>query len=159
MEAVEEQFTPLLLDFGHHQQDPSRGGYTGGDDLTIGELVFELDFNIVRGPHWQKPITRVRGLITVRCRSGRAALPRIGIVDRSATSGFTPIPGLSHAVAARLTQVDYDREMAEHDGSLLGAARKRPDTGNVPGARLHPDPLEDRTLVVGGKAARDHRRR
>lgn len=36
---------------------------------------------------------------------------------------FTPVRGLSHAVAARLTQIDYDREMALialHDGIALG---------------------------------------
>ena len=38
---------------------------------------------------------------------------------------FTPVRGLTHAVAARLTQVDYDREMAllaRHDGTVLGIA-------------------------------------
>ena len=38
---------------------------------------------------------------------------------------FTPVRGLSHAVAARLTQIDYDREMAliaMHDGTMLGIA-------------------------------------
>jgi acetyltransferase len=38
---------------------------------------------------------------------------------------FTPVRGLSHAVAARLTQIDYDREMAllaEHEGVALGIA-------------------------------------
>ena len=38
---------------------------------------------------------------------------------------FTPVRGLSHAVAARLTQIDYDREMAllaTHDGAALGIA-------------------------------------
>jgi acetyltransferase len=38
---------------------------------------------------------------------------------------FTPVRGLSHAVAARLTQIDYDREMAliaERDGTALGIA-------------------------------------
>jgi acetyltransferase len=38
---------------------------------------------------------------------------------------FTPLRGLSHAVAARLTQIDYDREMAllaTHDGAALGIA-------------------------------------
>ena len=36
---------------------------------------------------------------------------------------FTPVRGISHVVAARLTQIDYDREMAliaEHDGTALG---------------------------------------
>jgi acyl-CoA synthetase (NDP forming)/GNAT superfamily N-acetyltransferase len=36
---------------------------------------------------------------------------------------FTPIRGLTHPVAARLTQIDYDREMAllaEHGGTVLG---------------------------------------
>jgi acetyltransferase len=39
---------------------------------------------------------------------------------------FTPIRGLSHVAAARLTQIDYDREMALlalHRGILLGVAR------------------------------------
>ena len=38
---------------------------------------------------------------------------------------FTPVRGLTHAVAARLTQIDYDREMAllaQHDGAALGIA-------------------------------------
>ena len=38
---------------------------------------------------------------------------------------FTPVRGLSHVVAARLSQLDYDREMAllaEHDGTALGVA-------------------------------------
>jgi acetyltransferase len=38
---------------------------------------------------------------------------------------FTPLPGLSHAVAARLSQLDYDRELAllaELDGLALGVA-------------------------------------
>jgi acetyltransferase len=38
---------------------------------------------------------------------------------------FTLVRGLNHAVAARLTQVDYDREMAllaQHEGTLLGIA-------------------------------------
>ncbi|HTV87590.1 MAG TPA: bifunctional acetate--CoA ligase family protein/GNAT family N-acetyltransferase, partial [Stellaceae bacterium] len=39
---------------------------------------------------------------------------------------FAPARGLSHALAARLTQIDYDREMALlalHDGALLGVGR------------------------------------
>src|SRR5579864_226134 len=39
---------------------------------------------------------------------------------------FTPVHGISHALAARLTQIDYDREMALvalHDGTVLGIAR------------------------------------
>jgi acetyltransferase len=39
---------------------------------------------------------------------------------------FAPVRGISHALAARLTQIDYDREMAlvaQHDGSVLGIAR------------------------------------
>jgi len=39
---------------------------------------------------------------------------------------FAPARGLSHALAARLTQIDYDREMALlalHDGTLLGVGR------------------------------------
>ena len=38
---------------------------------------------------------------------------------------FTPVRGLTHTVAARLTQIDYDREMAllaQHDGTGLGIA-------------------------------------
>ena len=38
---------------------------------------------------------------------------------------FTPVRGLTHAVAARLTQIDYDREMAllaQHEGIVLGIA-------------------------------------
>jgi acetyltransferase len=38
---------------------------------------------------------------------------------------FTPVRGLTHAVAARLTQIDYDREMAllaQHGGQALGIA-------------------------------------
>jgi acetyltransferase len=47
---------------------------------------------------------------------------------------FTPIRGLTHAVAARLTQIDYDREMAIlalHDGTLLGVARFFADPDRV----------------------------
>src|SRR5207237_6983131 len=36
---------------------------------------------------------------------------------------FSPVQGLTHAVAARLSQLDYDRELAllaEHDGTALG---------------------------------------
>ncbi len=39
---------------------------------------------------------------------------------------FSPIRDLTHALAARLTQIDYDREMAlvaQHDGMVLGIAR------------------------------------
>jgi acetyltransferase len=39
---------------------------------------------------------------------------------------FTPVRGLSHRLAARLSQIDYDREMAllaEKDGDALGIAR------------------------------------
>jgi acetyltransferase len=39
---------------------------------------------------------------------------------------FVPVHGLSHELAARLTQIDYDREMALvalHDGTTLGIAR------------------------------------
>ena len=38
---------------------------------------------------------------------------------------FTPVRGLTHAVAARLTQIDYDREMAllaQHQDIVLGIA-------------------------------------
>ncbi|HML10238.1 MAG TPA: GNAT family N-acetyltransferase, partial [Stellaceae bacterium] len=43
---------------------------------------------------------------------------------------FAPMRGLSHRLAARLSQVDYDREMAllaEHDGVTLGVARYAAD--------------------------------
>jgi acetyltransferase len=43
---------------------------------------------------------------------------------------FTPIRGLSHAVAARLSQLDYDRELAllaERDGVALGVVRYAAD--------------------------------
>jgi acetyltransferase len=39
---------------------------------------------------------------------------------------FTPVRGISHTLAARLTQIDYDREMALvalHAGTVLGIAR------------------------------------
>ncbi len=39
---------------------------------------------------------------------------------------FAPVRGISHALAARLTQIDYDREMAlvaRHEGTVLGIAR------------------------------------
>ena len=39
---------------------------------------------------------------------------------------FTPVRALSHALAARLSQLDYDREMAllaEFNGTALGVAR------------------------------------
>ena len=38
---------------------------------------------------------------------------------------FTPVRGLTHVVAARLTQIDYDRELAllaQHEGTVLGIA-------------------------------------
>jgi acetyltransferase len=43
---------------------------------------------------------------------------------------FAPMRGLSHALAARLTQIDYDREMAlvaQHAGAVLGVARYSAD--------------------------------
>ena len=43
---------------------------------------------------------------------------------------FTPIRGLSHTVAARLSQLDYDRELAllaERDGVALGVVRYSAD--------------------------------
>jgi len=43
---------------------------------------------------------------------------------------FAPLRELSHALAARLSQIDYDREMAliaEHDGTTLGVARYSAD--------------------------------
>ena len=39
---------------------------------------------------------------------------------------FVPVQGISHELAARLTQIDYDREMAivvQHHGTVLGIAR------------------------------------
>jgi acetyltransferase len=46
---------------------------------------------------------------------------------------FTPVRGLTHAVAARLSQLDYDRELAlvaEHDGTALGVAHFFADPDN-----------------------------
>jgi acetyltransferase len=48
---------------------------------------------------------------------------------------FTPIRGLPHALAARLSQIDYDREMAiiarlAADGTALGVARFAADPDN-----------------------------
>jgi acetyltransferase len=48
---------------------------------------------------------------------------------------FTPMKGLSHALAARLSQIDYDREMAmmarrADDGAVLGVARFAADPDN-----------------------------
>jgi acetyltransferase len=48
---------------------------------------------------------------------------------------FTPMKGLSHALAARLSQIDYDREMAvmarrDDDGAILGVARFSADPDN-----------------------------
>lgn len=48
---------------------------------------------------------------------------------------FTPMKGLSHALAARLSQIDYDREMAvmarrADDGAVLGVARFSADPDN-----------------------------
>lgn len=48
---------------------------------------------------------------------------------------FTPMKGLSHALAARLSQLDYDREMAilarrAEDGLVLGVARFAADPDN-----------------------------
>ncbi|HUC65649.1 MAG TPA: bifunctional acetate--CoA ligase family protein/GNAT family N-acetyltransferase [Stellaceae bacterium] len=48
---------------------------------------------------------------------------------------FTPMKGLSHALAARLSQIDYDREMAVmarriDDGAVLGVARFSADPDN-----------------------------
>ena len=43
---------------------------------------------------------------------------------------FVPVHGLSHELAARLTQINYDREMALvalHDGTALGIARYSAD--------------------------------
>jgi acetyltransferase len=47
---------------------------------------------------------------------------------------FTPVHGISHALAARLTQIDYDREMALvalHHGTVLGIARYFADPDRV----------------------------
>jgi acetyltransferase len=47
---------------------------------------------------------------------------------------FTPVHGLTHAVAARLSQLDYDREMAilaRHDGTALGVAHFFADPDNL----------------------------
>jgi acetyltransferase len=47
---------------------------------------------------------------------------------------FTPVSGLSHAVAARLSQLDYDRELAllaERDGVALGVAHFFADPDNL----------------------------
>src|SRR5262249_25414373 len=47
---------------------------------------------------------------------------------------FTPVHGLTHAVAARLSQLDYDREMAllaEHDGAAFGVAHFFADPDNL----------------------------
>jgi acetyltransferase len=46
---------------------------------------------------------------------------------------FTPVRGLTHAVAARLSQLDYDRELAmlaERDGAALGVAHFFADPDN-----------------------------
>ena len=47
---------------------------------------------------------------------------------------FTPVRGLTHAVAARLSQLDYDRELAllaERDGAALGVAHFFADPDNL----------------------------
>ncbi|MBV8334387.1 MAG: bifunctional acetate--CoA ligase family protein/GNAT family N-acetyltransferase, partial [Alphaproteobacteria bacterium] len=47
---------------------------------------------------------------------------------------FTPVRGLTHAVAARLSQLDYDREMAllaECDGTAVGVAHFFADPDNL----------------------------
>ncbi len=47
---------------------------------------------------------------------------------------FTPVSGLSHAVAARLSQLDYDRELAllaERDRTALGVAHFFADPDNL----------------------------
>ena len=47
---------------------------------------------------------------------------------------FTPVRGLTHAVAARLSQLDYDRELAllaERDGTALGVAHFFADPDNL----------------------------
>jgi len=47
---------------------------------------------------------------------------------------FTPVRGLTRAVAARLSQLDYDRELAilaEHDGAALGVAHFFADPDNL----------------------------
>jgi len=48
-------------------------------------------------------------------------------------SFFTRVRGLTHAVAARLSQLDYDRELAlvaEHDATALGVAHFFADPDN-----------------------------
>jgi acetyltransferase len=47
---------------------------------------------------------------------------------------FTPVRGLNHAVAARLSQLDYDRELAllaEHDDVAVGVAHFFADPDNL----------------------------
>jgi acetyltransferase len=47
---------------------------------------------------------------------------------------FTPVQGLTHAVAARLSQLDYDRELAllaERDGTALGVVHFFADPDNL----------------------------
>jgi acetyltransferase len=47
---------------------------------------------------------------------------------------FTPVRGLTHAVAARLSQLDYDRELAllaERDGTALGVVHFFADPDNL----------------------------
>ena len=47
---------------------------------------------------------------------------------------FAPVRGITHGLAARLTQIDYDREMAlvaQHDGLTLGIARYFADPDRV----------------------------
>ena len=47
---------------------------------------------------------------------------------------FTPVRGLTHAVAARLSQLDYDRELAllaEHDDVAVGVAHFFADPDNL----------------------------
>jgi len=47
---------------------------------------------------------------------------------------FTPVRGLTHAVAARLSQLDYDRELAvlaEHEDVAVGVAHFFADPDNL----------------------------
>jgi acetyltransferase len=61
---------------------------------------------------------------------------------------FTPVRGLTHAVAARLSQLDYDRELAmlaDSDGSVLGVVHFFADPDN---RRAESDPLPEPGLLV-----------
>jgi hypothetical protein len=104
MEAVEAQFTPLLLDRGHHEKGADRGDYTGGNNPTIGQLVFELDLDVVRCPHLPDGNFRLYG----RERIVRAAMLRIEI-EREADGrwiGEVPdLPGVLERDPIRLNRL------------------------------------------------------